>query len=34
MISDMPNLFNIPKEVLFQNYLYAPWMWTHSNDAS
>ena len=34
MINDMPDLIDIPKEVLFQNYLYPPWMWTHSNDAS
>ena len=26
VISDMLNLINDPKEVLFQNYLYAPWM--------
>ena len=23
---DMPYLTDIPKEVLFQNYLYKPWM--------
>ena len=26
MFSDMPNLINVPKEMLFQNYLYTPWM--------
>ena len=26
IIRDMPNLINIPKDMLFQNYLYAPWM--------
>ena len=33
-MSDMPNLIDNPKEVLFQNYLYTPWMWTHVNNAS
>ena len=26
MFSNMPNIITIPKEVLIQNYLYAPWM--------
>ena len=26
MISDMPNLIDVPKEVLFQNYLDTPWV--------
>ena len=26
MFSDMPDLIDIPKDVLFQNYLYTPWM--------
>ena len=32
MISDIPNLINVPKEVLIQDYFYPPWMWTHLND--
>ena len=26
MFSDMPDIIYIPEEVLFQNYLYAPWI--------
>ena len=26
MDSDMPNLINVPKEVLFQDYLFPPWL--------
>ena len=33
MISDMPDFINVPKQVLFWNYLCTPWMWTHMNDA-
>ena len=32
--SDKPDLTNIPKEVLFQDCLLPPWIWTHSDDAS
>ena len=31
--SDMLDFINIPEEVLFQDYLFPPWMQTHSNDA-
>ena len=27
--SDIANLINVPKEVLFQDYLLPPWIWTH-----
>ena len=26
IISDMPNLINVPKEVFFLDFLYPPWM--------
>ena len=32
--SDMPNLINVPEEVLFQDYLSPPWIWTYSNVAN